>query len=609
MYRILKKLLVGDPMPTSRLSHETMPKRKALAVYASDALSSVAYATEEITLVLALFGAQAMGYLTPISLAIIFLLLIVVLSYRHVIRVYTSGGGSYVVAKENLGTIYGLIAGASLLIDYLLTVSVSISSGTAAITSAFPRLLPYTVHIAIFFIFLLTVINLRGISEASTILAYPPYLFLFSMAFMILAGLWRYYTYGAPPVMPAAQLQPVYANFGLLAILRAFSGGCTALTGVEAVSNGVPTFKEPKARNAIIVLFALGGIAIFLFVGTSLLAELFGVVPVKGETLVSQIAEIAFGGRNWAYYLLQASTALILILAANTSYNGAPLLASRLAADGFLPHFLTIRGDRLVYSNGIILLGAAAAFLVLIFHGDTHLLIPLYAIGVFLSFTLSQIGMVKHWLKNRDRGWQFNLLINAIGAIITGIVTIVIATTKFTAGAWIVIILIPLLVYLFIAIKRHYADVAEDLSTACNVEIRHFRKNTVIIPVSTFTKAVINTVQYARSISPHIIAVTVNTNEHNLEKLQQKWQCFESDIPLVILDSPYRSITQPLVEYLEKLEQEAGPDEIITVLLPEFIPRKWWHFFLHNQTGLILKASLTLKKDVVIGSVPFHLSK
>ncbi len=608
MFRFIKRFLVGSPLKTNQLAHETMSKRKALAVFASDALSSVAYASEEITLVLALFGAVAMTWLLPISLAIIGLLILVVLSYRHVIRVYSGGGGSYVVAKENLGVNYGLVAGASLLIDYLLTVSVSISSGTAAITSAIPQLLPYTVEIAVFFIFLLTVINLRGISESSTILAYPPYLFILSMGLLVTAGLWRYFVYGVPPVLPAAQLQPIHTGFGLFAVMRAFSGGCTALTGVEAVSNGVPAFQEPKSRNATLVLLALGGLAIFLFGGASLVAQLYGVVPVKGETLLSQVAVQVFGGRGWAYYFLQAATAVILILAANTSYNGAPLLASKLAADGYLPRFLAMRGDKLVFSNGITGLGVLAALLVIIFHGDTHLLIPLYAVGVFLSFTLSQAGMVRYWLRTKERGWQGNLVINALGAVVTGVVTVVIGGTKFLAGAWIVIVLIPMLVVMFQAIRGHYQDVANDLSTAGGIEPIEIKKHTILVPVASVTKAVVNTIQYAKSLSPHVIGIYVNMDDEASEKLKKKWQQYEPDVELVILPSPYRSVLGPLIEYIDQMEQGAKKDELITVLVPEFVPRKWWHYFLHNQTGLLLKTALLLRKDVVVSSVPFHLT-
>ncbi|HEX3032359.1 MAG TPA: amino acid permease, partial [Bacillota bacterium] len=390
MFRFVKRVLVGSPLSSSQLDHESLTKKKALAVFASDALSSVAYATEEIALVLVLFGAIAMNWLFPITVAIIALLIIVVLSYRHVIRVYSGGGGSYVVAKENLGVNYGLIAGASLLIDYLLTVSVSISSGTAAITSAFPSLLNYKVEIAILFVFILTVINLRGINESATLLAYPPYLFIFGMAALVITGLYRYLMFGPPAITAVAGLPNSVAGFGMIVGLRAFAGGCTALTGVEAVSNGVPAFKEPRSRNAIFVLFALCGLSIFLFGGTSLLAHLFGIVPVPNITLLSEVAEKAFNGRGVAYYYLQATTALILILAANTSYNGAPLLASKLAQDGFLPRFMAMRGDRLVFSNGIICLGAMDSLLIFLFHAETNSLIPLYAVGVFLSFTLSQ---------------------------------------------------------------------------------------------------------------------------------------------------------------------------------------------------------------------------
>ncbi len=608
MFRFVKRFFVGSPLSNSQMEHETMNKKKAIAIFASDALSSVAYASEEITLVLALYGVVAMSWLLPISLGIIALLILVVLSYRHVIRVYSSGGGSYVVAKENLGENYGLVAGASLLIDYLLTVSVSISSGTAAITSAFPQLLDYKVGIAVFFIIILTVINLRGISESSNILAYPPYLFILSMGMLVAVGLGRYYLYGAPPVLPVQELHPVATGFGLFAGLRAFSGGCTALTGVEAVSNGVPAFKEPKAHNAILVLFALGGLAIFLFGGASLVAQLYGVVPVHGETLLSQVAVQAFGGRGWAYYFLQGTTALILILAANTSYNGAPLLASRLAADGYLPRLLAIRGDRLVFSNGIILLGIVASLLVIIFKGNTHSLIPLYAVGVFLSFTLSQFGMVRHWWVTKDKGWRFNALINLTGAIVTGVVTLVIGITKFTHGAWIVIVIIPIMVMIFRAIAGHYRAVAKELSTAEGIKPRIIHKHTIIVPLASLTNVVANTIEYAKSLSPNVIGVYVNMNEEAAAKLKKKWEQYESDVELVMLESPYRSVLGPLIDYIDQIERTSQQNELITVLVPEFVTRKWWHYFLHNQTGFMLRTALLLRKDIVVSSVPYHLS-
>jgi len=605
LFRFFKRLLIGKPMHTAQLVHERLSKKKALAVFSSDALSSVAYATEEILLVLVLAGAVALPYSIPIAAAILVLLLILVLSYRQTIFAYPSGGGAYIVAKDNLGVYPGLVAGSALLIDYILTVAVSIAAGVAAITSAFPVLHDHKILIALFFIWVLTVLNLRGITESATIFAFPTYVFIISVIILVGTGLAKFIIYGRPPesVFPEAILP---GGVTLFLLLRAFSSGCTALTGVEAISNGVPAFKPPESRNATLTLMIMGGIIVVLFGGITGLANIYHITPKPAETVVSQIAAEVFG-RNFFYYLVQVSTAMILFLAANTSFTGFPLLASILGQDGFLPRLLAARGDRLVYSNGIIVLAAAASMLVIIFRGEVHALIPLYAVGVFLSFTLSQAGMVVRWLRNKHKGWLSHALVNGVGAVVTGTVLVVIAVTKFTQGAWMVIVLIPVLVLIFRKIHEHYMDIAKELAYHGEPVVKPTRQ-TIIIPLASLTRVVANTVEYAKTLSPDIVAVHVAVDEEKAEKLRKKWEELEPDIRLVILPSPYRAVLTPLLDYINEQEAKTRPGELITILVPEFVTRKWWQYFLHNQSGLMLKTALLLRKDVVVASVPFHLS-
>lgn len=605
----LKDIIIGKPLHNSSLIHEKLTKIKALAVYSSDALSSVAYATEEILWVLAPIGAFALSYALPVSGVILLLLATLIMSYRKTIFAYPSGGGAYIVAKDNLGQHAGLIAGASLVIDYILTVSVSIASGVAAITSAFPSLLPHTVALCLFFVLLLMVVNLRGIKEAATVFTLPTYIFIFSLLTLIGVGVYKHFM-GLP--IPPAPVNPVLGstpqNYITLWILaRAFSSGCTALTGVEAISNGVPNFKEPRSRNAALTLVAMGIIIVFLFGGTTFLAQILHVTPNVDETVISQMARV-LTGRGWFYYLLQASTAAILILAANTSYNDFPLVFSLIAKDGYLPRQFSARGDKLVFSNGIVTLSILAALLLVIFGGDTHNLLPLYAIGVFLSFTLSQVGMVVHWCKTKEVGWKTNIVVNGFGATLSGIVLLILATEKFMNGAWIVIVLIPLLVIAFLKIHKHYAEIAKELSADGQV-CEHPEHIKVIVPVASFTRVVVNTIEYATSISSDVTAVHIVLDEEKSEKLKSRWDNYYPQIPLVSLPSPYRAFLAPLIQYLEGVEKMIQPHELIMVLIPEFITHKWWQYFLHNQTGLILKSALFFNKSYVIASVPYHISK
>ena len=640
----LKRLLVGSPIRTARLTHERLTKKTALAIFASDALSSTAYATEQILLVLAAAyvagHATAFSSVVPISIAIGILLVIVAISYRQTIYAYPSGGGAFIVAKENLGTMPGLIAGASLLVDYILTVSVSVAAGVEAITSAmvgtrFAGLHSHRVILCLFFILFITVANLRGVREAGALFAAPSYAFILSFLALIGYGLIRYYM--DPSIVPVpndADLKIAEGyhpqSLSLLLLLGAFANGCAALTGIEAISNGVQAFKQPEAKNAATTLSWMAALLITMFLGASFLAHIFNVHPREHETVISQIARVVFTGKfGWFYYVVQATTAAILILAANTSFAGFPRLASLLARDRFLPRQLTNLGDRLVFSNGIILLAIFSGFLIWIFRGDTSRLIPLYAVGVFLSFTLSQAGMVIHWwregkvlrefkemparesperAKSLPRGshWRKHLVINGIGAVATFVVLMIFIVTKFIHGAWIVVFLIPLLVLMFLRIHRHYVDVAQQLSTEGLQGLRPIHHE-VIVPISGIHRGVISALEYAKSIAPHhVTAIYVNLDDEATQKLREKWQQWGSGVNLVVVASPYRSLVRPLFNYVDRVRR-SSPDVVITMVLPEFVPAKWWQNLLHNQNTLFLKGALLFKRGVVVTNVPYHL--
>jgi len=631
----LKRLLVGSPIRTARLAHERLTKKTALAIFASDALSSTAYATEQILLVLA--AAYVAGHtgafsrVVPISLAIGLLLVVVAISYRQTIYAYPSGGGAFIVAKDNLGTLPGLIAGASLLVDYILTVSVSIAAGVEAITSAtagtrFAELHNHRVWLCLFFIAFITVANLRGVREAGAMFAAPSYAFILSFTALIVYGLVRYYLNpGIVPIPNDADLKVAEGyhpqSLSLLLLLGAFANGCAALTGIEAISNGVQAFKQPESKNAATTLSWMAGLLIVMFMGASVLGYLFKIHPLEHETVISQIARAVFTGpMSWFYYVVQATTAAILILAANTSFAGFPRLASLLARDRFLPRQLANLGDRLVFSNGIILLAVFSAFLVWAFGGDTSRLIPLYAVGVFLSFTLSQAGMVVHWWREgktrAEAGsatpaqtkshWRKYLVINGIGAVATFVVLMIFIVTKFIHGAWIVVVVIPLLVQMFLRIHRHYVDVAEQLSTVGLAGLRPIHHE-VIVPISGIHRGVIAALEYAKSIAPHhVTAVYVNLDDVATQKLREKWQDWGSGVNLVVVASPYRSLARPLFNYVDRVRR-SSPNVIITVVLPEFVPAKWWQNLLHNQNTLFLKGALLFKRGVVVTNVPYHL--
>jgi len=600
----LKRILLGNPLATSQMGHQSISKTVALAVFSSDALSSVAYATEEILLALSAGGALALSYGLPIAGLVALLLFIVAMSYRQTVHVYPSGGGAYIVAKENLGEGPGLTAGAALLVDYLLTVAVSIAAGVAAITSAFPFLYGHRVALGVGLVALITLANLRGVRESGAFFAPPTYVFIFSLGLVILVGLFRTQFIGLPPAHPDPL--PAVQPLGILLLLRAFASGCTALTGVEAISNAVPAFRDPKPRNAAVTLGWMAAILGFLFLGSSLLAHRLGIVPQPHETVLSQCARAVFGSGAF-YYLVQAATAVILVLAANTSFTGFPRLASLLAKDRFLPRQLANLGDRLVFSNGIILLGLLAAALLVIFGGDTHAIIPLYAVGVFLSFTLSQFGMVRHWYDNQGPGWRRKMLVSLTGGMTTATVTVVIASSKFIHGAWIVILLIPLLVAGFRGVRRHYTFVRQELSLdgyTPGAPAGH----SVVVLIAGVHRGVLEALRYARSLSPNVTALSVEIDPEVTERVRERWKLWSMGTPLTVLKSSYRSVVKPLSDYLDDY-LEKNPDHLVTVVLPEFIPTHWWHHLLHNQTAFLIKTALLFKSGVIVTSVPHHLGR
>ncbi len=681
MVASLKRFLVGSPMRTEQAIHERLTKKTALAVFSSDALSSTAYASEEILLVLAVAAAAGHNYsyyyVVPISIVIATVLGIVATSYRQTIHAYPSGGGAYIVAKENLGVNPGLVAAASLLVDYILTVSVSISAGVAAITSAaqgtsFAWLDNHKVALCLALILLIAIANLRGVRESGALFAGPTYAFLVCFLLMIAYGLIYYYLHPGT-VVPVNDEHLKFAegyHAGPLTwflLLGAFSNGCVALTGTEAISNGIPAFKPPEARNAATTLTVMAVLLAIMFIGTSLLAFLYQVHPHDNETIISQFARVIFSGPfRWFYFLIQATTALILVLAANTSFADFPRLASLLARDRFLPRQFASRGDRLVFSNGVIILALLSAILVVAFKGDTSRLIPLYAVGVFLSFTLSQSGMVRHWLKEgrvvrtqtaerrnghdssaekyltqiADEGerlddihvsvtpealagrnpidvaevqretshWKRSIVINGLGAIATSVVLCVLILTKFIHGAWVVIVLIPILVMMFRSVHGHYVEVASQLTTQGIERLRPIRHE-VIVPISGIHRGVIRALEYAKSIAPeHVTAVYVDLDDEATRKLREKWNQWGAGVELVVLASPYRSLIRPLTRHIERIRKQHNND-MLTVVLPEFVTARWWHQLLHNQSSLLLKGALLFKKGVIVTSVPYHLEK
>jgi len=604
----LKHVLVGKPIPSHLAHHERYSKSTGLAILASDALSSVAYATEEILRTLLIAGTAALWLVTPIGAVIAGLMLIIAFSYRQTIHAYPSGGGAYRVARENIGTVPGLVAAAALLLDYVLTVAVSVAAGVAAVTSAFPEWHVSRVWLALIFLVLLVVGNLRGIRESGRIFSLPTYFFVGCMGTLIAVGAYRVLLGQIDPAQSAASIvvPAQMESLSLFLVLRAFANGCTALTGIEAISDGVPAFKPPEARNAGVTLVIMAVLGVGLFMGLTLLAGAYHVVPRNEETVISQLNRAILGGRGPLYYMVQAATTMILVLAANTAFSDFPRLASIVAKDRFLPRQFANQGDRLAFSNGILVLSLLAGVLLVAFGGDTHRLIPLYMLGVFVSFTLSQSGMVVKWRREKKPGWRHSMVINAVGATLTGIVLVIVAITKFTEGAWIIVLLIPTLVAFFLAIHRHYARVAKQLSLR-GMEIAARKHNTVVVPIGGVHRAVVQALDYARTLSDDVRAIYVDVDAQATEEIRREWAQWGRGIRLEILASPFRSVMEPLLEYIE-ITNEERPEDFITVLLPEFVPARWWHHLLHNQRALLIKGALLFRRNVVVTSVPYHLS-
>jgi amino acid transporter len=608
MLTSIKRFLIGRPLKSTELGEQKLNKKKALAVLSSDALSSVAYGPEQILIVLFTVGAAAFWYSIPIAIGVLILLASLILSYRQIIFAYPHGGGAYVVSKINLGINFGLVAGGSLLVDYILTVAVSVSAGTDAITSAFPVLHDHKVGIAIIFVCFLTILNLRGVTESASILAYPVYLFVFALFILIGAGLYNVMTGHISPELHTPVGTPV-AGIGLFLLLRAFASGSSALTGVEAISNAIPNFKEPAPNNAAKTLAAMGVILAILFSGIVSLAYFYGIAPHGKVTVVSQIAEEVFG-RSAIYYFIQGTTALILVLAANTGYTAFPLLAVNLAKDKFIPRMFMIRGDRLGYSNGIIMLGFFSILLIIIFQGKTEHLIPLYAVGVFIPFTLSQTGMIVKWLREKPNGWKAKLLSNSLGALISFLVSIIFFITKFKQ-VWPVLVFLPIIIFVFNKTRKHYLDVGEQLRVSDVVKNEPIEGNVIIVPVSGVTRVVENTLNYAKSLSAdYVVAVYVSFDREEEKRFEEKWKKWQPDIRLVTLHSQYRSIIQPLTKFIDIIERKSNELHYqVTVVIPQFFPKKGWHNILHNQSSLLIRTFLLHKKNVVIATVPFHLKK
>jgi len=597
-----------------------------LAVFASDALSSTAYATQEILGVLAAAGTIAFGYAFPIAMAIVALLAVVTISYEQTIHAYPGGGGAYIVARDNLGEMPAQVAGAALLTDYILTVAVSVSSGVAQIVSAYPALADYRVWIAVSMVILIMLINLRGVKESGNTFAIPTYFFLGMMALTLATAFFRYLTGSLGTVVDPPLLETAHTTgaIGLFLLLHAFSNGTTALTGVEAISNGITVFKEPRSKNAGTTLICMSMILGTLFLGITFLAGKIGAIPSEHETVISQLTRTVFDGRGLLYLAAISATTVILVMAANTAFADFPRLSALVAGDGFLPRQLTYRGSRLVFSRGIAVLAALASLLIIVFQASVTALIPLYAIGVFLSFTLSQAGMARRWRKSghtqpgeeiHERGsvltfdpkWRFKMIVNGAGAVCTAIVMAVFAITKFRDGAWIVLILTPVLVAIFLAIHNHYRSLARPLSLDSYDPPVTFSRHRVIIPIASVHRGTLNALSFARSLSDDVTAVHVSIDPDHAEKIKQKWDQWGNGTRMVVLDSTYRLMLEPLLAYVEMIIAKRQPGEIITIVVPQFIPQRTWHNILHTQTAFWLRLALLFKPGIVIVEVPYQV--
>ena len=612
-YQRTKRVLIGKPIPSAHSSHERLTKLKALAIYSSDALSSVAYATEQILIVLILAGSAALSVSIWITIAIVFLLVAVGISYRQTIFAYPKGGGSYIVAKDNLGTTFGLVAATSLMIGYILTVAVSVSAGGAAIISALPALQPYLVPMCLVFVVLLMIGNLRGIRESGALFSAPTYLFIGSILLIILLGFldtlfgFRLFT----EVKRTDNItQTTQETLSIFLVLRAFAQGCAALTGVEAISDGVPAFNPPESKNAAATLTTLIGLLAVMFLGTSILSNYYHIQALHSdqanyESVTSQLAHHVVGDSIF-YAIFQIATCLILILGANTAFADFPRLSWFLARDKFLPHLFSHQGDRLAFSTGIITLAFLASMLIVIFSANVEALVPLYAIGVFTSFTLSQSGMVKRWLRLKTPRWQRNFALNLTGALTTFTVLIILIFTQFLNGAWVVALLVPIFYAVFKMINRYYQKVKTELSLdEGQAEPMKLTQHMVLVPVNDLTQVTLRTLEYAGVLYENVTAVHVNDNLEEIEALRRKWKETDQEIPLVVVETPYRSIIGPLLAYIDLIHRRR-PTQVITVVIPEFVASKWWQQLLHNQTALRLKAALLTRPGIVVTSVPYH---
>ena len=608
MYR-LRTLLLGSPLPTAGLGHEKLSKVKALASFAPDALSSIAYANQEIFLGLAVAGSAGLGYTFSLGIVITAILAVVGFSYLQTIPAYPGGGGSYIVARENLGEFPGLLAAGALMLNYLLVAAVSLTAGVEALASAFPALWPYKIAISLSLLLLLTLLNLRGMQEAGTVMSIPVYLFIASFLIMILYGLFRM---PGNPSVPFPSSLPVIQPLTFFVLLRAFASGATALTGIEVISNGIPSFKPPETKNASLTLIAMAFLMGGLFLGTLGVTQYFGIVPSGEETVLSAVSRHLFDN-SFLYYFIQISTLLVLAVGANSAFAGFPRMAAILAEHRYLPSQLKALGDRLVFSNGNLLLAGGTAFLIIIFGGDSHSLIPLFAIGAFLAFTLSQAGMVRHWLRNRTKGWLTKAIVNGLGALTTGAVVIIVGVGKFLQGAWITLIIIPLIILLFLRVRHHYEKISDQLSLkGLPPDLKPYPKLRFVMPVSGVHRGIFHAVDFARSVSKNIIAVYVEVEPGAGERVRKKWEEWFPDITLKIVPSPYRSIIGPFIEFLDRYDEEVNDGQLAAVILPEFITEGFWGNILHNQMAWLIKFALLYRRrkkgyQQVIVDVPFHL--
>jgi len=608
----LKDLLIGPALPTQASAHKRLDKIRALAAFSPDALASIAYANQEIYLGLIVAGSAGLVYGWPVSVAIAGLLAIVALSYYQTIHAYPSGGGSYVVARSNLGILPGLVAASALLIDYLLNAAVSLTAGIAAIASAFPDLWPYRVVLAVFLLLVITLLNLRGLQETGTVMAVPVYFFIATYLVLILLGLIRLVVQG--PTEVQAMTVPGTQTVTLLLILHAFSTGCTALTGIEAISNGVPSFQQPESRNAGRTLMVMALLMAILFLGTNALTHFLSVTAGPQETILSALAR-RLVGTNVFYYIIQFATLAILTVAANTSFAGFPRLAAIVARDAYLPRQLSSLGDRLGFTNGVVLLSAGTAALIILFAGDTHALVPLFAVGAFLAFTLSQAGMVLHWLKEGGPSSYGKAFINGLGAVATGVALLVVGFSKFAEGAWITILLVPLIVLAFQRVHGHYQEVRQQLSLhGLPPSLRPIAPARVVVPISGVHRGIVNAVLFAQSISSRVTGVYVELEPGSGTKVEQEWEEWWPDLPLVVVPSPYRSLVRPLLDFLERTDAEHNDGQLAVVVLPEFVTTHWWQNLLHNQTAILVKAALLYGRrktggERLVVDVPYHLRK